>query len=198
MSGVFKPLELKQVIDLDYQNQIFDKLTSIEFPWHFLEDVTNEEAKIHSSPKNSVPGFVNLIYHQDHSENPYLDFFMPLVNNTVEAAGMKLDKLMRIRAGFLMNTKYMLPSMPYTYNTPHRDFDQEHYTAVYYVNNCDGDTVIFHETEENPPGKKYHRMLNSMPEKGKVCLFNGWHYHASSCPKMFTKRLAITMNFTVK
>jgi ectoine hydroxylase-related dioxygenase (phytanoyl-CoA dioxygenase family) len=68
-------------------------------------------------------------------------------------------------------------------------------TAIYYINQADGDTVIFHEIEQ---AERYRPMHKSTPEKGKLLMFNGWHYHASSCPKMFAKRIALTMNFTAK
>jgi len=119
--------------------------------------------------------------------------FQPLLDAILEKSQLTLDTLLRVRVGFLLNTKYVLPSMPYKYNTPHRDYDQEHYTAVYYVNDSDGDTVVFHEIEES---EKYRVMLKSQPNKGKALVFNGWHYHASSCPKICTKRIAVTLNFT--
>ena len=87
--------------------------------------------------------------------------------------------------------------MPYQYNTPHRDFEQEHFVACYYVNSSDGDTVVFHEKDAPlPEGQKYHTLKKSTPLQGKVLLFNGWHFHASSCPKVYNKRIVLTMNFT--
>jgi hypothetical protein len=186
----FEPLEIKNVIDVDYQNQLYQALTDVNFNWHFLEDATHEFA---NDSLTSTPSFVNLIFHPSNTDNPYLPLFQPLLEAILEKSQLTLDTLLRIRVGFLLNTKYVLPSMPYKYNTPHRDYDQEHYTAVYYVNDSDGDTVVFHEIEKS---EKYRVMLKSQPDKGKALVFNGWHYHASSCPKICTKRIAITLNFT--
>lgn len=185
----FQPLEILDVVDKQYQEEIYNLVTDIEFPWHFMEDATHEKA---NSFADSTPAFANLIYHPNNQTNPYLDFFTPLVQATAEKSGLVVDQLLRIRLGFLLNTKYGLPNMPYKYNNPHRDFDQEHYVAVYYVNDADGETVVFHETE---PVEKFHPLHKSMPAQGKVLIFNGWHYHASTCPKMCTKRIAVTMNF---
>jgi hypothetical protein len=186
----FEPLEIKNVIDVDYQNQLYQALTDVNFNWHFLEDATHEFA---NDSLTSTPSFVNLIFHPNNKDNPHLPLFQPLLDAILEKSQLTLDTLLRIRVGFLLNTKYVLPSMPYKYNTPHRDYDQEHYTAVYYVNDSDGDTVVFHEIEKS---EKYRVMLKSQPDKGKALVFNGWHYHASSCPKICTKRIAITLNFT--
>lgn len=186
----FKPIEITNAIDVEYQHQIYNFLTDIKFPWHFLEDATNVYA---NDSQTSTPSFANLIFHPNNESNPYLEFFNPLIDQILQASNLKLGELLRVRAGFLLNTKYVLPSMPYKYNTPHRDYDQEHYTAIYYVNNADGETVIFHETEKSTDYKVMHK---SRPDQGKVLLFNGLHYHASTCPKMCTKRIAITINFT--
>jgi hypothetical protein len=186
----FEPLEIKNVIDIDYQNQLYQALTDVNFNWHFLEDATREFA---NDSITSTPSFVNLIFHPNNKDNPYMPMFQPLLDAILEKSQLTLDTLLRVRVGFLLNTKYVLPSMPYKYNTPHRDYDQEHYTAVYYVNDSDGDTVVFHEIEES---EKYRVMLKSQPNKGKALIFNGWHYHASSCPKICTKRIAVTLNFT--
>lgn len=187
--AVFKPVEYRQVVDKEYQNKIYDYLTDISFPWHFMEDATTEKI---NTIQGSTPAFGNLLFYPGQ-ENPHLEFFKPLIAAIERESNMTITNLMRVRAGFLLNTKYAIPSMPYKYNTPHRDYDQEHYVAVYYVNETDGDTVIFHETER---AEKYYPMHKCSPEPGKVLLFNGWHYHSSTCPKMFTKRIAININFT--
>ncbi len=190
---MFKPVEISNVIDKSYQDQIYDLVTDVKFPWHFLEDTTFEKS---NDPNLSTPSFVNLIYHPGNESNPYFEFFKPLLESSLEKTGYELQNLLRMRLGFLLNTKYIMPHVKYKHNTPHRDFEQEHWTAIYYVNEADGETVIFHEIE--PTIEKYHPMHKSMPEKGKLLLFNGWHFHASTCPKVFAKRIALTMNFTAK
>lgn len=189
---VFKPREYKSFVDLNYQKDIYNKLTNITFPWYFMEDATIEKA---NTPANCTPCFANLLYHTDYEKNPEYDFFIPLVEKLKETTQAQNFNLLRVRAGFLLNTKYSLPSQPYRHNTPHRDYDQDHYVAVYYVNETDGDTVVFREIEY---AEKFYPLHKCMPEAGKLLLFNGWHYHSSTCPKMHTKRIAITINFQAK
>ena len=40
---MFKPIEIENVIEQDYQKQIFDVVTDITFDWHFMEDTTFEK-----------------------------------------------------------------------------------------------------------------------------------------------------------
>lgn len=189
--GIFKPLEFRNVVEREQQLAIYNYLTDINFDWHFMEDTTNVFANL---PQTSTPAFGNLLYYNQHAENPHYDFFKPLIQKIEEVSGLKINELLRVRAGFLLNTKYSLPSQPYKHNEPHVDFNIDHYTAVYYVNEADGDTIVFNQTE---PSDKYYPLHKSTPEMGKMLLFNGRHYHASSCPKIHTKRIAITVNFTV-
>ena len=192
----FEPIEIYDVIDYNYSMEILNKVTNIDFDWHFMNDTTYED-RLDQDPRHSTPSFAHLIYHPNNQHNPHLDFFMPLLNATCEKAGLELHTLLRMRLGFLLNTKYSFPHLPYEYNTPHRDYEQEHFTACYYVNSSDGDTVIFHEKDQPLlTGQKYHRKFKSEPLQGKVLVFNGWHFHASTCPKMHNQRIVLTMNFT--
>ena len=190
MTTIFKPREYTGVVSPTYQNEMYDYLTNISFDWHFMEDATTEKINL---PQHSTPAFGNLLYYSQHESNPHYEVFKPLVTALEEAGGFKVKELLRMRAGMLLNTKYGLPGMSYKYNTPHIDYDFDHYTAVYYANECDGDTVVF---QEIAPAEKYYNLHKCTPSKGKFLLFNGRHYHASTCPKIHTKRIAITINFT--
>jgi hypothetical protein len=188
--NIFKPREYPSVVDYTYQTEIYQYLTNIKFDWHFMEDATTE---VINTPQHSTPSFGNLLYYSQNESNPHYEFFQPLVESITTAGGFKDVNLLRVRAGFLLNTKYSLPSMPYKHNAPHVDYDLDHYTAVYYVNEADGDTIVFQETSL---AEKFYPLHKCTPNRGKALVFNGRHYHASSCPKIHTKRIAITINFT--
>lgn len=191
---MFQPREFLNVIDKDYQTELYNLVTDVKFPWHFLEDTTDENIRP-GDRTASTPAFVNLIYHQNNEENPYADLFVPLINAITEKANIELQSVIRVRLGFLLNTKYTHIGAPYKHNTPHVDGDTDHWTAIYYFNECDGPTVVFRETEKS---EKYYPLHRSDPEPGKVLLFDGRHYHASTCPKVFNKRIVCTINFTGK
>ena len=187
---MFKPIEIKDIIDKEHQTRLYDAVTDIKFDWHFLEDATYE--KVHELDQ-STPSFGHLLFHNGQAQSDYFKEFESLLDDILKKSNMTMTSLLRMRLGFLLNTKYIFPGMMYKYNTPHVDYNQEHFTAVYYLNDADGETVVFHELEQV---EKFHPMHKCMPEQGKVLIFNGKHYHASTCPKLFTKRIALTINFT--
>ena len=74
---MFKPIEIENVIEKDYQKQILDVVTDITFDWHFMEDTTFEKT---DTLNRSTPSFANLVYHPNNKENPGLEFFTPLLH----------------------------------------------------------------------------------------------------------------------
>lgn len=187
MNDIF---EIPQIIDLEYQKKILDTVTDIKFPWHYMEDTTYEYKG--ATKLGSTPAFGHLLFSGD-TRSEYLDLFTPLMMTGLERCGLNLVSVLRLRLGFLLNTVYPLPSFPYKHNEPHVDFDIDHYTMLYYINKTDGPTVIFKETE---PSEIYTPMRDIVPQKGKLACFNGRHFHASTCPKMTSSRIVLTMNVT--
>jgi hypothetical protein len=127
-----------------------------------------------------------------------------LVYSIEQAHGQRMEDLYRIRVGFLTPTN----ESGGKYNTPHVDFLWDHYTACFYVNDSDGDTVIFKDTINELSGEVCEESLNEFanehdftilesirPQRNRVCIFNGKNFHASTKPKINERRLVITVNY---
>jgi len=186
-------LKYMGIIDEPKLNELWDMMTNVDFDWHYVPDITWENSK---KPAKPTPGFAHLLFHRDTGvASPYLEHFKPILDNLLHKADMELEEVIRLRLGFLMNTRYNFPSQPYAHNEPHIDFEEEHYTACFYFNDCDGETVIFHNREES---ERYQVVERNMPLKNSAVLFDGGRYHASTCPKMLDTRIVLTMNFKAK
>ena len=184
-----KPVEVRQIVDIEYQDKIYDYLTDPSFTWNYEEDVTTA---LINTPAASTPTFNHVIYDYSRVENPHYGLLEQLVTEIQQQFKLKITEMINVRAEFLLNTKYPIPSLPYKHNTPHRDYDTEHFVVTYYVNESDGETVVFNEVE---PAPKYYSMHRCMPQKGKALFFNGEHFYADTCPKVHTKRIALTFKF---
>jgi hypothetical protein len=184
-------IELPQVIDSKYQETIYNTLTDIKFPWYYMPDTTYE---VKQPQWSNSPAFGHLLYSQN-TKSEYLDLFTPLMQTAIDQAGLKLISPLRLRLGFLLNTIYPLPSIGYRHNTPHVDFETDHYTICYYVNSSDGPTIVFNEKEKS---EKYTKMKSIEPRQGTAICFDGKYYHASTCPKMNMSRIVLTINFTAE
>jgi|TARA_E500000318_G_C3466481_1_gene174777 hypothetical protein len=78
--------------------------------------------------------------------------------------------------------------------TPHIDNANKHYVMIYYVNDSDGDTIIYKQKygEKRLWLSPYKRVS---PKAGRCVFFNGLHYHSASLPKKSDVRCVVNMNF---
>lgn len=192
-----KYISKENAVPVAYQEDLEELIFSREFPWY----IVNERF---STGKFST-AFSHYLLDDGPSmpkgttATPYFTNFAPIVYVMADLLGKELDKVLRVRAGMLMPTNLADNSIPCNDVNPgddaHIDFRIPHYTGLYYANNSDGDTVVFNETR---PSDTYTEMTRSTPQRGKIFIFNGEHYHKSSRPVVTSGRAVITFNFTVK
>jgi hypothetical protein len=191
-------IEIEDVIPRSYQDQIEAETTSSSMAWFFHE----ESARSASMFKTAFSGFSHMAYHVKEATpvmSPLSSILLPILFMFCEKAGIKFNTLLRMRVGLF--TRTMIEAV---HHNPHVDFYEPHQTAVYYVNDSDGDTFIFNETYDdlNLQQSARHADENRFtlagrvsPRKGKMCGFDGRHYHASMHPMKAVSRIAVTFNF---
>jgi hypothetical protein len=190
------PLIIDDVIPSGYQDALEADITRRSFPWMYIEDVTFENF-------GSNSGLVHAAYDFGKPPSEFHPFIKPLIYSIEEKSGIKVNELLRIRIGFLQ------PKLNNTiHNAPHVDFNQPHYTACYYVSDSDGDTVLFDKTitnlgidltEENlynfTTDTQFTEVARCAPKKGRVFVFPGEQFHASTNPINHQRRLVVTINW---
>lgn len=191
-------IEIANAIPKPYQDQVEGELSSSRMVWSFSEEIARSE----SGFREAYPGFGHLAYHADENEpvvSPMSSLLLPILFLFCEKAGIEYHALIRIRVGLFPRTVSEAK-----HHNPHVDYGEPHRTAVYYVNDCDGDTYIFDQTFEEVPVEASGRYANEdrftvrkaiAPARGKMICFDGRHYHASSYPTRASKRIAVTFNF---
>ena len=172
---------IRNVIPTVYQMRIKQMMEDVGFPWGYLKDVTyreTDEVRNRFPNANGSQGFAHLFYDAEtntHSE--FCNIIMPLLFSFVDTTEYDL---FRIKGGLLLPTGT-------GYNMPHIDMNRPHTTALYYVNTSDGETVFFDENS--------NEIRREKPEQGKVIIFDGSIYHASSCPTTTTNRMTLNFNY---
>ena len=72
-------------------------------------------------------------------------------------------------------------------DAPHIDADKDHLVILYYVNDSDGDTVIyknhFVNNDTTPKFEELEEIKRVTPKSGRVVMFNGRHWHTSCQPE---------------
>ena len=191
-------IELPNAIPKPYQDLVESELGSSEMLWTYQEEVARGAAPF----QTSFGGFSHMAYLTDEqapSASPMSSLLLPILFIFCEKAKLEFRALLRIRVGLFTRTPGIIQ-----HHNPHIDFSQPHRTAVYYVNDSDGDTVVFNETIDDVSVEASAQHANQgrftlagtvPPKKGKMACFDGRHYHASSYPTLAAKRIAITFNF---
>lgn len=192
------------IIDNALPEQFFeslkDQIFEPEFSWYFGK-TSNELSS------ESVLGysFSHLAYKDGVSNsNVSYDCRTALILCLAQK-GFTIDNLSRIRIGLLT------PSSELNHvNVPHVDSAFSHYVGILYLNDSDGTTKIYDQTynyqSEVSEPEYYDKILKRNvtikqeiePKRNRFVLFDGKHYHSSTCPSNVERRVVINYNFTVK
>jgi len=87
------------------------------------------------------------------------------------------------------------------HNEPHTDlsnYHSDHYSMVYYLNDSDGDTIIFNETLKDTPIKNFTIDKKITPKKGTAVIFPGYHFHCGTTPRTSQARIVANFNFRIR
>ena len=189
-----KFLEVSDFLDLQQQLNLINCLLHPSFPWALTTNAVNGVTDNFDLTSTNTIGMFHTFLYNGEICSPYYNK-IDWVFDEFEKIGLRKDQCMRARAGLFFKHPDHSP------HPCHVDAKLPHTTAVYYVNECDGDLVIYNETYKSHPWtaplvpteiNKFH------PAQGKLVVFDGAHYHSSSYPTKKSMRLAITFNFLSK
>ena len=170
---------IDNIISKSHQDKLLDIVTDDSFDWHYLEDVTHEIA---DETRNNTPGFINLLVNDNGKQRSGKEhMFTAPLDEYLHRTNQKIVALHRMRLGFLLNNS------TYDHNNKHVDYTFPHKVALYYLNDSDGDTVLWDN----------EAVTRVTPRKGRLCVFDGAIPHASSCPKEYSTRIVLTYNFNI-
>jgi len=170
--------------------QNLKNLQGIPFLYHQTSCYKNKDYSIMNAVgcNHNYPQFVHALYDngQKFSEN-FEPVVAPIIKYFFEKHDISEKEVIRARVN--LTTK----SSSNKRTTPHVDYPDKHYVMIYYVNDSDGDTVIYKQKY----GQKrlwltpYKRVS---PKAGRCILFDGSHYHSPSLPKKYSARCVVNIN----
>ena len=166
------------------QDQIEELVTRQDFPWYLVKDTTFADGPVPFDGMFSNSSFSHVVVMDYQPASQYYDLFESALRMIAADAGQDFNDIYRVRLGCLLPDKM-------EHHCPHVDFEDEHITALYYVNDSDGDTVMF--TGEESIFVRACQFRTS-PERGKMIVFDGRQLHASSSPSQ-GYRIALNVNF---
>ena len=155
---------------------------------NFLEQIFTDQSPV-KIPLYFTP---NITYGSDEEFNPSFssEFYPHLIQNSnlllnvlyFFAYSKDLYIIDIIRAKAITQIASPSPGP----NSPHVDLHIPHLVLLYYINDAEGDTILF-----NNKNKEVQRIT---PQKGKAIFFDGSIKHCSSRPSKFSRSI-LNFNF---
>lgn len=185
---------IENVVPLEIQDRLERIAFSPNFGWFFNSSSDPDYmAKNPTLPNNAVDIFQfthrlasSAAIHSDH---------YPVFAQLISAMPCIVTSLIRMKMNLTTRSIHFNEG---NYGVPHIDYPvgdfSNHIIALYYVNDSDGDTIIFNESESSKELTIKERIA---PKKGRMVLFNGDLLHASSNPIKNDLRCVVNINFTV-
>lgn len=172
----------------DIENEI---LKSPNWMWQYRSETSGQYeapdyAWIEDENTEDSPQLIHII----HPESKDMLIVSPLIYKISEILGYRLQ-FQRIKVNLLWPnaTRKNLNS----YHRPHSDHGRpDAKTLIYYVNDSDGDTIIFKNTWTGQDPGKLEINQRISPKAGSAILFDSALYHASSSP---TQNVRSVINF---
>ena len=192
-------LEIEDIIPVDHQKHIHDTMTSFNFPWAFNKNVVSDD-KCFVNQKNNPPGFNHFFYENNTSTSSFFELVYPILLNLSSRNLVPFNRIIRMRGNLTLSNQ----SIGIDKFMPHIDSFFPHIVAIYYVNDSDGDTILFDQTNDDyDSGEKDINTIKHgeftikrrvTPKQGKLLVFPGNRYHTASFCKDSNYRCVINMN----
>lgn len=193
---------IDNAVSIFFSDEIEKLLLEKDFSWYYRDDITYPNSALEKINQlhNKRSGFGNLMYDVNGGIGNFYSFFTPILLQGLEKTNLHLTQITQVRS-FLSLPLAITGSRV---DKPHIDNPRPHMVGLYYVNDSDGDTVIFQESynymfDNFNDLKKFDvdnmPVLKSVtPKKGRLVIFNGKQYHASTQPTI-GPRCIINFNF---
>jgi hypothetical protein len=178
---------------LSYQQELKKMIKDTGFQWGYYQTTSGnvgikDDVKVIDNPQ-LVHTFYNDV---DNYQSNLYSLAIPMVILLEKHFNKPfLNRLHRIKC----NLVWQQPNHPLGfYNQPHVDvYKSDSETLLYYVEDSDGDTVLFNQGKYDPGSlTEAHRVS---PKQGRAVLFDSSKYHASSPPIFNKTRIVINYVF---
>lgn len=177
----------KVIQDMIENIAVGDKITWLR---HSGATYNDAQSKIFPATPNAVdaPQFTHLIHDQKQPVSQLFSVILPVLT----AIPYTIKQIIRIK----MNLGIPVATdNPDSHGMPHVDFTEIKeplLSAIYYVNNSTGDTLIFDQRfgHKGPLSVK----MRIAPKKGRLAVFDGALLHAGNTPRTSVPRININFN----
>jgi hypothetical protein len=212
-----------QVIDDFFPEEQFKELQEAilgqKMPWHYIPNISVPDyLKVDDPLAVDTPAIAFKLFDiESKIETEEFVFLQKYFIYLLHKLGYAKENLVRIRAVTTWPTGL---SSEY-YNIPHVDYAGKHKSIIFYLNDADGDTRLFHQKQKpvpwrlseevrlniSPNSEEEQKNYGSMfitsgftventvsPKANRLLIFDGLTYHTAGHPVNCDRRVIINMN----
>ena len=184
---------INDFISTSYQDLIHGALKDSRWMYYENMDYNDDEVIKDNAPTHFQ--FVNVPFSNGNIRDHELYYLlMPMIGEIVS----------KELPGYMMTRSRAILQVPTSHDidmfVPHVDFEGTGMiSAIYYVNDSDGDTVLFNESAydvdmSDRADYDFTEVDRVSPEKGRLVIFPSGKYHCGSPPSK-SNRMLINFNF---
>lgn len=199
------PIIIDNFIPEAYQQSIVMLLTGPEFGWSFFDysvsDMPLDAYYFTDLPTKEHMQFRHVFFKDDQEVSPFAKYIESLFVSYQALTGSEIKHKQRVKSNLLVKDSFGPHLQP-----PHVDGmivrdgvynSVGKKTLLYYVNDSDGDTVLYNEYFTGESIGKVTVQQTVAPVKGRAIIFDSNQIHSGTNPKMNGTRMVINCVFGV-
>lgn len=179
-------------------NQLYDEVMGEHFPWHYGRKVGKND----NYENFYLYGWYNSVISGSTVKYDPNNIIKPLALKALANAGEDVKEIVRLR--IILNTAADKNYL----NGAHIDHDLKHRTALLYLNNSDGNTILYNEMfdptgDYSNPSIYLEKKISELtiqsevePKANRLFIFNGLQYHTGTTPTKAPRRVIMNINYT--
>tara|TARA_B110000467_G_scaffold97730_1_gene88402 strand:+ start:462 stop:1055 length:594 start_codon:yes stop_codon:yes gene_type:complete len=190
--------KINNVLTKTYSNKLEDQIKIIN--WNYMNSTASDK-----DVGDYTYSFSHTLIDKDKVTSSSASVFHPAMLECMKKCDLSESEyyIYRARLGLIVRTPNKVV------HTPHIDYESEgvnegYLNIVYYVNESDGDTYIFKNTESESVFKNIFKdfSLNDVVantyKKNSLVMFDGTLWHSSSTPIHHNARMVMNLNLFKK
>jgi hypothetical protein len=164
-------------------------LENADFPLYYRHSYTTEQYPYFSHtlmPREELDGV---------RKSVFFDFFNDILLNFCYKYQISVERVTRACVNSTIHHDTV-------FSEPHVDYTEDHKVVIMYLNDCDGDTIIFDKKYTDGPthlsvedGESMSVFKRVTPKAGKILLFDGNKFHTNIFPSPGKFRFVCVFTF---
>jgi len=168
-----------------YHQYLLDLVLSPNMSWYYNKNIS---VGIEKNVDLDKFGFTHTVFGSESSSSSLHLLLLPFLWKIKDLIGAKEVIRCRLDMTVYNPNNYL--------HERHIDINTPHYVAIYYVNDSDGETIIYNQKQQKNKNNFDLSIRKKIePKANRILIFNGEYFHTGHSPSKNSTRILINSNF---